>query len=416
MNIVFACFCAFLPTLHAENWPSWRGPRGDGSSIEKGIPVTWSATQNIAWKAPLAVKGHSSPIVWGNNVYLTGCDEQTHERAVMAFDLTTGKQLWKQVCLVADLEKKHPENSFSSATPATDGAKVYVSFLAYPQVHLFCYSVSGELLWRANPGPLLSRHGFCSSPMLFGNTVILNCDQDGDGYIVALDKTTGKQQWRIARPNKTRSYCTPFFFEDPDRPGKTQMVLSGSKCVASYDAATGEQLWLYPGPTEQYVASPVRGKDGVLFLSTGFPEFHLMGFRSNGRGTIGKEHVAWHIHHRDNGPKGAAYVPSPIAYKDWFYVVSDVGYIGCNEGATGKRLWLEKLGKHHHASPVLVNDRIYVPDDSGTTWVLKAGPVFEVLAKNELKEEIYASPAISQGRLLLRSRDQLWCVFDPAGQ
>ena len=400
----------------AENWPAWRGPRGDGTSSETGIPVSWSTTQNIAWKTPLAIKGHSSPVVWGDRIYVTGCDEQTRERVVECFDLKSGKRTWRHVCLVADLEKKHPENSFASATPATDGERLFVSFMAFPQVHLFCFSNTGELLWRANPGPLLSKHGFCSSPMLFNDSVILNCDQDGDGYLVAYEKATGKERWRVARPNKTRSYCTPFFFADPDRAGKTQMVLSGSKCVTGYDAATGEMLWLHEGPTEQYVASLVRGKDGILFLSTGFPEFHLMGLKSGGRGTIGKEHVAWHIHHRENGPKGAAYVPSPIAFKDWFYVVSDVGYLGCIEAATGKRLWLEKLGRHNHASPVLVEDRIYIPDDSGITWVVKAGPKFEVLAKNELKEDIYASPAVSQGKMVLRSKDHLWCVTSGANQ
>lgn len=391
----------------AENWPGWRGPRGDGSSTETGIPVTWSTTDNIAWKSPLTIKGHSSPIIWGEKIFVTGCDEKTQERVIECHDLKSGKQLWRQICLVAELEKKHPENSFASATPTTDGERIFASFMAFPQVHLFCYSPSGELLWRANPGQLLSRHGFCSSPMLFEDMVVLNCDQDSDGYLVAFDKKTGKERWRVKRPNRTRSYCTPFFFPDPDRPGKTQMVLSGSKCVTGYDAASGELLWMHNGPTEQYVASLVRGKDGILFLSTGFPEYHLMGLRSSGQ-----ERVVWHIPHKENGPKGAAYVPSPIAYRDWFYVVSDVGYLGCVEATTGKRLWLEKLGRHNHASPVLVEDRIYIPDDSGITWVMKAGPKFEVLAKNELKEEVYASPAVSQGRMVLRSRDHLWCVAE----
>lgn len=398
---------------YSENWPAWRGPRGDGTSGETGIPLAWSTNENIAWKTPLVIKGHSSPIVWGGTVFVTGCDENTRERVVEAYDLATGKRSWRQVCLVADLERKHPENSFASATPATDGERVFASFMAFPRVHLFCYSTSGVLLWKASPGPLLSKHGFCSSPVLFKDTVILNCDQDGDGYLVAYDKATGKERWRVARPNNTRSYCTPFFFPDPDRPGKTQMVLSGSKCVTSYDADSGELLWLHQGPTEQYVASLVRGKDGILFLSTGFPEFHLMGLRPGGRGTIARNQVAWHIPHSENGPRGAAYVPSPVAYKDWFYVVSDVGYLGCVEATTGKRLWLEKLGRHNHASPTLVGDRIYIPDDSGITWIVKAGPSFEVLAKNDLREPIFASPAISRGNLILRSRDHLWCVADP---
>jgi outer membrane protein assembly factor BamB len=229
---------------------------------------------------------------------------------------------------------------------------------------------------------------------------------------VALDKKTGAERWRIDRPNRTRSYCTPIFIPSPGQPGVTQMVLSGSKCVTGYDADTGKLRWLIDGPTEQYVASLVY-LDGVLFLTTGFPEHHLMGINPAGRGNLtNSAYVLWHIGNSANKDRGASYVPSPIAANGLFYVVSDAGYVSCLEAKTGKRLWMKKLGRRHSASPVLAEGRLYFPDDDGTTWVLAAGREFKVLAKNTLGEECYASPAVSRGQMFLRTLHHLWCLGD----
>jgi outer membrane protein assembly factor BamB len=194
-------------------------------------------------------------------------------------------------------------------------------------------------------------------------------------------------------------------------PGVTQLVLSGSKCVTGYDADNGKLLWIIDGPTEQYVASLVF-LDQILFLSTGFPEYHLMGINPDGRGNVTKSHVVWHIPHKENGPKGASYVPSPIAHDGHFYVVSDTGYLGCIESKTGKRLWMEKLGKKHHASIVYGDGKFYIADDDGNTWVVKASPKFEILSKNELGEMCYASPAISKGEIFIRTWNSLYCISD----
>jgi outer membrane protein assembly factor BamB len=261
-----------------------------------------------------------------------------------------------------------------------------------------------------SPGKLLSQHGFCSSPVLHKNLVILNGDQDAEAYLVALDKDTGKEVWRADRPNRTRSYCTPILIQTPAHPGMTQLVLSGSKCVTGYDADTGKLLWIHDGPTEQYVASLVY-LDGVLFLTTGFPEYHLMGLSPDGEGNITKsKYVLWHIPHKDNGPKGASYVPSPLAYDGHFFVVSDPGVLGCIEATTGKRIWKEQLGRHHSASGIVADGRFYWPDDNGITWVLKAGSTFEVIARNPLEEPIYASPAVSHGQIFLRGTQHLYCI------
>jgi outer membrane protein assembly factor BamB len=188
------------------------------------------------------------------------------------------------------------------------------------------------------------------------------------------------------------------------------MVPSGSKCVTGYDADTGKLLWIHQGPTEQYVASLVY-YNGVLFLTTGFPEHHLMGLDPDGAGDItGTRSVLWHIPHQANGPRGASYVPSPLAYGGHFYVLSDPGYLGCIEARTGKRLWLERLGPHHSASGVLAEGLMYWIDDRGTTWVVRASPKFEVVHKNALDEECYASPAIAHGQIFIRALHHLYCI------
>jgi outer membrane protein assembly factor BamB len=400
----------FAGVGRAENWPGWRGPRGDGVSGEKSIPLTWSTTENIRWKTPIPGKGHSSPVVWGDRVFVTTCLEDKGERVLLCLDRRDGKILWQQVILTTPLERKHSLNSYASATPVTDGKHVWVAFLAYPDMQVACYDFDGKQLWMRSPGKLLSVHGFCSSPILHKDLVILNGDQDAKAYLVALDKETGAERWRIDRPNRTRSYCTPILIHPKNKPNETQMVLSGSKCVTGYNADNGELLWIIHGPTEQYVASLVY-LDDVLFLTTGFPEFHLMGISPDGRGDItNSKHVRWHIPHKVNRRDGASYVPSPIAANGHFYVVSDTGHLSCLETRTGKRLWREKLGRHVSASPVLADDRLYFLDDDGTTHVLKANARFEVLHKNKLDEECYASPAISRGQIFIRALHNLYCI------
>lgn len=398
------------PSLRAEDWPTWRGPRLDGTVLEKDIPERWSATENIAWKTPIPGRGYSSPIICGDRVFVTSCLEDEGKRLLLALDRRTGKILWERTVIESGLEKKHRLNSYSSATPATDGKYVWTAFLAYPDMVVSCYDFEGNKVWEKSPGKLLSRHGFCSSPILHKDLVILNGDQDAEAYIVALEKSTGKERWRVDRPNRTRSYCTPILIESKGRPGVTQMILSGSKCVTSYDADTGKLLWIIDGPTEQYVASLVY-LDETLCLTTGFPEFHLMGIDPDGSGNITKsKYIRWHIPHEKNGPRGASYVPSPIAANGHFYVVSDLGFLSCLKSQTGERVWMERLGEHHSASPIVAEDRLYFPDDKGVTWVLRANGKFDVIAKNDLGEECYASPAVSQGQLYIRTLNHLWCI------
>jgi len=387
-------------TSSAENWPAWRGPRGDGTSREQDIPTLWSAENNIAWKVEVPGTGHASPIVWGDRIFLASCREATQERLLLCFDRLTGKLLWEQLVLQSPLEDKHQLNSFASSTPATDGQRIYVTFLDRAEMVVAAYDFSGRQQWLVRPGKFSSKHGYCSCPVLFENRVIVNGDHDGDAYLVALDRTTGKTLWKVDRENKTRSYVTPLIREID---GRTQMVLSGSKCVASYDPHDGSRHWIIDGPTEQFVASVVyNGK--LLFLTAGFPEWHMLAIRPDGHGNVTDTHIAWRTQ------KGAGYVPSPIAAGEYFLNISDGGVASCFEADTGKRLWMERIGTHFSSSLVSAGGLVYFTSDEGNTTVVRPGPKKEVMAENKLGEYCYASPAISQGQIFFRGEKHLYAI------
>jgi hypothetical protein len=399
-----------------ENWPGWRGPRGDGTSLETGVPTRWNGLtgEHIAWKTEIPGSGHSSPIVWGDRVFVVTCLDspsgETSERALLALDRASGKILWQVPVLAAPLEKKHTLNSFASGTPATDGKLIYVTFLAPDfasqnertpgDMVVAAYEFAGQQRWLAKPGRFASTHGYCSSPVLFEDKVIVNGDHDGDGYIVALVRADGREVWRIVRPNNTRSYVTPII---RDLAGRTQMLLSGSKCVASYDPRTGREHWLMDGPTEQFVASLVE--DGrYVFLTAGFPERHVLAIRPDGSGRVGDERIVWRTR------KNCSYVPSPILASGYLLVAADDGIATCYHAASGEVQWTARLGKHYSASLVTAGGLVYFLADDGITKVVRPGKTLDVVAENPLGEYCYASPAISQGQIIIRGEKHLYCL------
>jgi outer membrane protein assembly factor BamB len=417
----------------AEDWPCWRGPRLDGHSAEKNLPIKWSAKDNVAWSTPLPGIGHSSPIIVGDRVFVTTCLLKEEDRLLVCLDRHTGKILWQREVVHSPLEPKHKLNSWSSGTPASDGTHVWVAFArlrphapsddlprkprdaGYLQKHatlsdhvsemvVACYDMDGKQVWAKTPGQFYARHGFSTSPIIYKDTILLNGDQDAEAYVVALDKSTGSERWRIDRGDRIRSYCAPLVV---NAGGKTQMVMTGANHVTSYDPDTGKKIWEIDGPTEQYVASPVYGS-GLLFITAGFPTYHNMAIRPDGVGNITKSHVEWH--ESKTAARNAAYVPSPLAFGDWFYVVSDQGYLNCFEAKTGKRLWINRLGDHHSGSPVYGDGHIYLPSDDGVTYVLRAGPEFKVVAENAMGDKCFSSLAIANGKIYLRGEQALHCI------
>jgi outer membrane protein assembly factor BamB len=364
----------------------------DGTSLEKNVPVHWSATSNVIWKTEMPGNGHASPIVWEDRIFTASAVAE--DRVLLCFDRKDGKILWRRTVVTAPLEGKHRLNSHASSTPATDGERVYVAFLDRKEMLVAAYDFAGKQKWLVRPGPFNSMHGFCSSPVLFKDKVIVNGDHDGDSYIVALDRATGKTIWKTPRKNQTRSYCVPLIRE---LDGRTQMVLSGDKSVASYDPTNGKLHWIMDGPTDQFVASPVYNeKADLLFVTGGYPEHHILALTPKGK-------IVW----RTN--RGVAYVPSPIAAGDFFFVVSDSGVAHCFEATTGKILWTERMGEHH-ASLVSASGLVYFLNDEGVMNVVQASRNFTSVAKNELAEPTFASPAISDGQLFFRSDKHLFCI------
>ena len=406
-NVVFAILlCGLLATatttIQAENWPGWRGPRGDGSCIEKNVPNKWDPAEAV-WKTKLPGKGHASPIVWGNRVFTVTALPATKERVLLCLDRNTGVILWQRTVVQGPLEKLHKENSYASGTPATDGERVYVTFRVGDDIIVAAHDFSsGKQLWLVRAGTHSGGWGFSNEPVLYKDKVIVDGDGKGDSFLIALDRKDGKTLWRKSRVNKGISYSAPLIRE---LAGRTQLIQCGDRCVTSFDPDTGEQIWKVDGPSEEFVATPVYSeKAGLVFISSSWPKRFLLAIRPDGKGNVTKTHVAW------SDTKGAPYVPSMIVAGDFLLSVNRAGTAFCYEAATGKVLWQQKLGRHH-ASPVLVEGLVFFINDNGQVNVIKPGVEFERIAQYELGELCYASPAISDGQVFVRGFGHLFC-FD----
>ncbi|MCB1203135.1 MAG: PQQ-like beta-propeller repeat protein [Verrucomicrobiae bacterium] len=400
-SIVALFLLAFSSISASENWPGWRGPRGDGSVTgAPDLPVKFDPATDALWKTEIPGTGHASPVIWENRIFLVAAEEG--KRLLLSLDRSSGEILWSRVVLESPLEDIHRLNSHASSTPVTNGKMVFVSFLDQTEMFVAAYDFEGKKLWEARPGGFSSKHGYCSCPVLWNGKVIVNGDHDGDAYLVALDQETGAPLWKTDRPNKTRSYCTPLFREID---GKMQMILSGSLSVASYDPDTGKQIWVIDGPTEQFVASLVYHEgENLLFMTCGFPQKHMLAIRPDGTGNVTKTHIAW----RDI--EGAAYVPSPVVSGDYFVLVADNGVASCFVAKTGERYWRERLPGGHSASLLAANGLVYFTSDEGIVSVVKPGKTFEVVAQSPLGDKVSASPAVYDNHLYLRGETHLYCI------
>jgi outer membrane protein assembly factor BamB len=397
-------FCELLVVTiteaRAEYWPSWRGPRGDGTCIEKNIPTEWDPAVAL-WKTKLPGKGHASPIVWGDRIFTVTALPETKERILLCLGRDTGKILWQRTVVQGPLEKLHKENSYASGTPATDGERIYVTFRVGDAIIIAAHDFnSGKQLWLVQPGTHKGEWGFSNEPVLYKDKVIVDGDSKGDSFLIALRCKDGKTLWRMNRYNKGISYSAPLIRE---LAGRTQLIQCGDRSVTSFDPDTGEQLWKVDGPSEEFVATPVYSeRAGLVFISSSWPKRVLLAIRPDGRGNVTETHVVW----RDT--KGAPYVPSMIVAGDFLLSVNRSGTAFCYEAATGEVLWQEKLGRHH-ASPVLVNGQAFFINDNGQVNVIKPGRKFECVASYELGESCYASPAISDGLVFVRGFQHLFC-------
>ncbi|OFW26040.1 MAG: hypothetical protein A3H97_11460 [Acidobacteria bacterium RIFCSPLOWO2_02_FULL_65_29] len=423
---------ALSGSLSADNWPQWRGPAADGVSIEKGLPTRWSDTENVAWKSRLGGLGISSPIVWGDRVFVTsqagagesrvgprlgqGAEASSAERSlsranagdrtvrflIEAFGRVDGNRQWVlAVPAEGELPPVHDKHNLASASPVTDGERVYAVFGTGQVV---AADVSGKLIWARNLGrdvaPWDINWGNGSSPVVYRNSIILVCYHGNASYLLALDRASGKEIWRTNRPRGVLSYSTPLVVPVP---GGDELVVNSSVGVEAYDPVNGRALWHYNEPN-QYPIPMAMHHEGVIYLSRGYRSGPYAAIRPGGRGDISKTNMLWHV------PTGAPYISSLVYYDGLLYMAGDVGVITCVDAKTGERVWRERLGGVYTASPVAADGKIYLLGEGGETLVLKAGRTPEVLARNALDGRALASPAISSGRLFIRTDDHIIAI------
>lgn len=399
--LFFILVLASFTRSYAENWPEWRGPRGDGTSLETNIPVKWDHETNIIWKSPVPGIGYASPIVWADRLFTFTALPESNEKVLLCYDCTNGKLIWQKTVLKAPFEDKHNDNSFASGTPSTDGNYIYVSYLDGDNAVVSAYDFTGKLIWSKRPGKFSSPHGYSCSPVLYEDKVIINGNSKGDSFMAALSKTDGHTIWKVPHNKPAHSFSTPIFRE---MAGKMQMIFLGNQEVGSYNPDNGSRYWFVNGPSEDFCSSPVYSdKSGLVIISSAWPQRHLLAIKPDGKGDVGNSRIVW------RSTEGAVYVPSPVCVGDYLITTMTNGQVYCIEAATGKILWKQNLGKQY-PSAVTANGLVYIPNDEGVITVIKPGPKYECIATNNLGERMNASPAISNGKIYLRSYRHLYCI------
>lgn len=390
-----------ISVTQAQNWPNFRGPNGDGTSIETNLPTRWDSRTNVVWKSPVPGLGHSSPIIWEDKLFITTALSETQEKLLLCYDCKSGHLLWQKTVIKSTFENKHNHNSYASGTPATDGTLIYLSFLDGDDVVVAAYDFTGKQIWLQRPGKFSSPHGYSCSPALFEDKVFINGSSQGTPFVAALSKTDGQTIWKVSHENSTHSFSTPIFRE---MSGKMQMIFLGNKEVASYDPDDGSKYWFVDGPSLDFAASPVYNeKTGLILISSAWPQRYLLAIKPDGTGNVTQSHVVWRT------SEGAYYVPSPVCTDDYLFSTMTNGRVYCTEIATGKILWTEDMGKQY-SSPVLADGLVYMPNDEGMITVIKPGPTFDPIARNSIGERMNASPAISNGKIYLRGYKHLFCI------
>jgi outer membrane protein assembly factor BamB len=430
-------------SVAAADWPQWRGPNGTGATNETGLPVRWSASENVIWKAPIAGLGVSTPIVSGDRVFVTSQigsgvrREGNHPRLVQggnaaaagerelgasrraasaderatfvveSFSRADGTRLWQyRLDAEGTLPGVHDKHNLASPSPVTDGQMVYAWF---GTGQLIALDMNGKQVWRRHLGQEISPFeviwGHSSSPTLFEDLLILLCDHEPASYLLAVDKRTGKERWRADRGKGRMSYSTPLVVNTPGGP---ELIVNSSERVDAYDPRTGAHLWFTGGTNRFPIPMPVF-HDGLIYMSRGYRSGPYMAIRPGGRGDVTKSHVVW------ESATGAPYISSLVFDGGLIYMATDVGAITVVDARTGQRLSQQRIDGVFSASPVAGDGKIYFVSETGETIVLQSGRTPTVLARNDLGERAVASPAISNGRIFIRTDDHVFCIGTRAG-
>jgi outer membrane protein assembly factor BamB len=393
---------ALLLTIpaHAEDWPQFRGPGGQGHSIETGLPAEWGESQNVLWKRAVPGLGWSSPAIQGNRVWLTTATDGGFSLRAVGLNAKSGEievdiELFR---LSGDIPI-HAKNSQASPTPVVDGDRIYLHFGSHGTAAI---DSSGAIVWRARL-PYDHRHGPGGSPVVYGDLLILSCDGYDIQYVVALDKATGKIRWKKPRDGY-QAYATPLLI---NLGGEDQVVSPGAYRAVAYNPRTGEEIWsVRYGKGYSNVPRPVFGH-GLVFICSGFDQPALLAVRPEGKGDVTETHVAW------IAKRGAPLTPSPLLAGDELYFVSDGGIATCVDAKTGVEHWRQRLGGNHSASPVYADGRIYFMSEDCESAVIAPGKEFRLLARNRLEGRCLASIAVSGGGLFIRSSAHLYRIAAP---
>jgi outer membrane protein assembly factor BamB len=385
----------------AKYWPRWRGPSGQGLVSGSGYPDRWSATENIVWRTPVPGSGNSSPIVWGDRIVLTTAYDGGQRLSVLAFNRTSGERLWETFAPSGRAEgRAHAKNGHASATPSTDGERIYVSFGSRG---LLALDMDGEIVWHRDFGAIDNYHGPAGSPLLYRDRVIIYQDQAANSFIAAFDARTGEQVWRTARDARV-GWGTPVAIRVGDH---DEIIVNGQNRVTAYNPDTGAELWRADGMTFEVIPTPVVGF-GMVFTTSGRAG-PTLAIRPGGRGDVTESRVVWSVQ------RGSPFVPSPIIVGDQIYMINDMqSIITTFDARTGKLMYQDRLGvaqrEGFSASPVHVDGKIFFTNDDGETFVLRAGPTFDLLHVNRMGERMLASPALVDGRWYMRTERHLLAV------
>ena len=408
---VFILFALLIPPLTAEEWPQWRGPMLNGTSSEKNLPIRWSTTENVTWKLAMPERSGSTPIVWGDYVFLNVGEGSN--LSLWAVDRTSGAVRWKRP--LSGGNRRMMKQQMSSPSPVTDGRSVWV--MTGTGV-LKAFDFSGKELWgrdiQADYGRFGLQWGYASSPLLFEDSlyvqVLHGMHTDDPSYLLRIDKATGKTVWRVLRMTRARfespdAYTTPALLKQGN---STEIVITGGDVVTGHDPATGQELWradgLNPSNDGSYriVASPVVYGD-LLFAPS--RERPLLALKPGGRGDVTKSHVLWSF---NNGPD----VPTPVSDGTYLYSINDRGILYCLDARTGKVIYGPQRLRNatYSGSAVLADGRIYITDEDGVTTVIRSGPKFELLSQNDLQDYTLSSPAISDGQIFVRTASFIYAI------
>lgn len=423
-----------LPTGYENNWPQWRGPLATGISPNGNPPTEWSETKNVKWKVEIPGKGHSTPIIWNNQLFITTAiateqqvqvpegpatdggqrrgprgvgTDKVHQFVVLSLDPKDGKVLWRTVVKEEHpVDKTHDLGSWASNSAVTDGKNVWAYFGSRG---LYCLNMAGKVLWERDFGQMekIMSFGEGSSPLLYKDKIILVWDHEGDSFIFAIDKTTGKDLWKKSRDERS-SWATPFVVTVD---GKDQIVINATNKIKSYNPDNGDIIWECSGMTRNVIPTPLL-QNNILYVTSGFRGAAFFAINlANAKGDItGTDAILWQYN------QDTPYTPSPVLVNDCIYMLrGNDGRLTCLDAQTGKMLYdkerLEETG-NVFASLVAVKDRIYVTGRNGTFYVVKAGPQFKILTQNKLEDEFEASPVIIGKNLFLRGYKYLYCLAE----